>query len=527
MKSQYRLDIEKDKDVVMSNKIFEGKRGEKTLTKDFMSSIVVFLVALPLCMGVAIASGAPPALGLITGITGGLIVGVFAGNPLQVSGPAAGLTVLIYDIISRHGLEGMGVIVLVAGIFQMLMGALKIGQWFRAISPAVVQGMLAGIGVLIIASQFHVMIDDGPKGSGLNNIAAIPSAIMKALGVGGGSPQQHGIAALIGIFTIVIMFAWNYVPKKLKLIPAPLVAITVMTLITVAFGFSIKRVQIPGNLTSAMTLPTFETFELLTELSIIGSALALCFIASAETLLSATAVDRLHVGERTNYDRELFSQGIGNTICGMLGALPMTGVIVRSSVNVEAGAKTRKSTIFHGAWLLLFVALLPFVLNQIPTAALGAMLVYTGIKLVSPKVVKELKPFGKLEVAIYFVTLIGVVTTDLLTGVIVGLGAALLKLLYTFTHLSIQTLKDPVTGDTTIILEGSATFLKLPKLATALEKTPSGEKVHLNIDGLSYIDHACLDLISNWQKQHTARDGHSNVDWHLLRKRYRTPAMAQ
>ena len=264
----------------------------ETFAKDFLASIVVFLVALPLCMGIAIASGVPPALGLITGIVGGLVVGTISGSPLQVSGPAAGLTVLIWEMIQQHGIGMLGAVVLLAGVMQLAMGAMKMGQWFRAISPAVIQGMLAGIGVLIIASQIHVMVDDGPKGSGLTNLLSIPDAIYKGVMPLDGS--SHHIAAAIGIITMALIFAWSYVPKKLQIIPAPLVAIVIVTLGAMVVGAPVKYVNVPGNLASVVTIPTLESLGNLLNASVVGSAVALCFIASAETLLCATAVDRMH-----------------------------------------------------------------------------------------------------------------------------------------------------------------------------------------------------------------------------------------
>jgi MFS superfamily sulfate permease-like transporter len=497
----------------------KGSKFRDAFIKDFLASIVVFLVALPLSMGIAIASGAPPALGLITGIIGGIVVGLICGSPLQVSGPAAGLSVLVWDIINQHGIGMLGPMLLLAGILQAVMGISRMGQWFRAISPAVIQGMLAGIGVLIIGSQFHVLVDDGPKGTGLQNLLSIPSAIYKGVVPLDGS--SHHLAAFIGILTIVIIVAWSYVPKKLQLIPAPLVAVLLMTILTAFLELPIKYVNIDGDLLSVVRTPTVESLGNLMTGSAISSILALCFIASAETLLSAAAVDRLHQGERTKYNRELFAQGVGNALCGLLGALPMTGVIVRSKTNVEAGAKTRLSAILHGVWILVLVALAPALLSRIPTTALAAILVYTGFKLVSPKAVRELKPYGKTEVAIYFATLAGIVTTNLLVGVLIGLGLALLKLFYTFSHLEVRLHTEPAGDVTTVSLSGAATFVRLPKLAAALESIPAGTKVDLDIQGLSYIDHACLDLIGNWRKQHIARDGHAFVPWEDLHQRYR------
>jgi MFS superfamily sulfate permease-like transporter len=228
----------------------------------------------------------------------------------------------------------------------------------------------------------------------------------------------------------------------------------------------------------------------------------------------------MHQGPRTQYNRELFAQGVGNSICGLLGALPMTGVIVRSTANVEAGGRTRASAIMHGVWILGLVALAPAVLNRIPTTALAAVLVYTGFKLVSPKAIRELRPYGRLEVGIYLATVIGIVAANLLVGVIIGLALALLKLLYTFAHLEVRLHTDQATQTTMVELNGSATFVKLPRLAAALESIPAGMNVRFDIDRLSYIDHACLDLIANWRKQHLAREGQVELPWDDLQRRY-------
>jgi MFS superfamily sulfate permease-like transporter len=495
----------------------------RTFGSDLLASIVVFLVALPLCMGIAIASGVPPVLGLLTGVIGGIVVGALAGSPLQVSGPAAGLTVLVYEIVQEHGLALLGVIVLLAGLMQIMAGILKLGQWFRAVSPAVVQGMLAGIGVLIIASQIHVMVDDGPKGSGLNNILSIPAAIWKGIVPLDGS--SHHMAAAIGLLTIGVMIGWSFVPKRLKQIPAPLVAVLVATAADTLLQLPIKNVSVTSNLLSDVHWLSLGSLSRALEWPILGAGLAIAVIASAETLLSATAVDRMHKGPRTQYNRELFAQGVGNTICGLLGTLPLTGVIVRSSANVAAGAKTRLSAMLHGVWILAFVSLLPSVLNLIPTTSLAAILVYTGFKLVTPKAIRQLSEFGKAEVAIYLATIIAIVTTNLLEGVLIGLGLALLKLLYTFSHLAVHLRDDGVSNEVegkrmTLDLVGSATFLRLPALAGALESVPPNAELHVRFDHLQYIDHACLDLLMSWEDQHQSTGGCLVIEWDTLHQKY-------
>ena len=491
----------------------------KHLPKDFVASIVVFLVALPLCMGIAIASGVPPARGLLTGIIGGLIVGTLAGSPLAVSGPAAGLTVIVYKLVQDHGLEMLGGVVLLAGCVQVGAGLLRVGQWFRAISPAVIHGMLAGIGVLIFASQFHVMVDDLPRGSGIENLLSIPEAIYKGIFPLDGS--VHHQAAAIGMMTIGSLLLWERLkPHNLKLIPGPLIAVIVGTLGASLMGFEILRVDVPANLFDSVETPTRGVLASLFTAEMLIAAFSLAFIASAETLLCATAVDQMHDGQRTDYDRELTAQGIGNFLCGVIGALPMTGVIVRSSANVQAGGVTRMSAVMHGAWLLLFIAAVPWILRMIPTASLAAILVFTGYRLVNIAEIRKLATVGRGEVAIYMVTLVGIVVADLLTGVLVGLALSIGKLLYTFSHLTITT---EISGDdkrADIQLEGASTFVRLPQLAAALDGIPKGTEVHVHVERLHYIDHACIELLANWERQHQKDGATVVIEWHELHDRY-------
>lgn len=644
----------------MSNK--EQSREPSQLVSnvrhDFLASIVVFLVALPLCMGIAIASGVPVAAGLITGIVGGLVVGTLAGCPLQVSGPAAGLTVIVYEIVQRFGLEMLGVIVLLGGLIQLVAGLLKLGQWFRAVSPAVIKGMLAGIGVLIFASQFHVMVDDKPKGSGIQNLITIPQAVWKTLVVpefnrrevrqfrtemlnavgelhrrqvdvyeriaervphhnsaqkrpasigskpgdgeidlsdlasdqaqitktlanivnpltefetktGDGErakriveaataavgkseaalaavqqgdpaevlPRQveavaslesfldrqknHHLAAQLGILTIAVILLWQgLAPKKLKVVPAPLIAVVLATIVAALLVVPVLYVEVPDNLWNEVHFPSLTVIRAAPWAELSKAALLIAVIASAETLLCATAVDQMQNGPRTRYDRELFAQGVGNMVCGLFGALPMTGVIVRSSANVQAGGRTRLSAILHGFWLLLFVAGLAFLLRLIPTSSLAAILVYTGYKLVNPKSVSELRKYGWGEVAIYAATVSTIVITDLLTGVLVGIGLAAAKLLYTFSHLATKLKPGPKKNQVILSLEGAATFVRLPKLASELERVPARAELHVDFQHLDYIDHACLDLLMTWAQQHESTGGKLVIDWESLHARF-------
>ena len=512
--------------------------------EDFFASIVVFLVALPLCIGIAVAVGVSPARALLTGIIGGLIVGFIAGSPLQVSGPAAGLFVIVADLLAKgrdsyltrvgesatedqaiaFSLMVLGTAVFLAGLLQIVAGQLRLGQWFRAVSPAVIKGMLAGIGVLIVVSQFHVMLDHvalwhGEKAhGGLQYIATIPEAILKCFSAD--TTANHHLAAVTGLITIGVILIWpKLAPKKLKLLPAALIAITVATIFATLAGLEIRMLSVSGNMFTETTLPTSaQWFQLLFDPMVITGAMVIALVASAETLLCATAVDQLHSGVRTNYDKELKAQGIGNVLCGLIGALPMTGVIVRSSANVNSGAKTRLSAILHGGWLLLFVAALPFVLAYIPRAALGALLVHIGIKLVNLKQIRSLWQTSRTEAAIYFATLLVIVCEDLLVGVIVGILLSAAKLLYRFSHLELRLhIEDSIAR---LEMDGAATFLRLPQLAAKLDQVPGSKELHVDFQHLTYIDHACLDLLTNWAKQHEATGGKLVVDWPTLQSRF-------
>lgn len=489
-----------------------------TIGRDFMASVVVFLVALPLCMGISIASGMPVATGIVTGIIGGIIVGSFSGSPLQVSGPAAGLAVLVLQFVQANGPEMLGIAVLFAGALQLAAGSLKLGQWFRAVSPAVIHGMLAGIGILIFVAQFHVMLDGTPIGTGIENLLGIPGALYDAVKAG----DSHLTAGEIGLLTIVVIAGWgSFAPKALRVIPAPLAGVVVAMIAAAVFHLDdVKYVVVPDNIWSVSILPTWDNLQRIIEMPILIGAISIAFIASAETLLCATAVDQMHSGPRTKYDQELSAQGVGNMLCGLLCVLPMTGVIVRSGANVEAGAQTRASAILHGVWLLLFASVLPFTLRYIPTSALAAVLVFTGYKLAYPKILPTLLKFGYGEVVIYAVTIATIVFTDLLKGVVLGLALSLGKLLYAFSHLVIRKVESKEENRVDLHLEGSATLIRLPAIAGVLEDLKPDAHVHVHIDALDYIDHACIDLLTGWDKQHRASGGSLEIEWEGLTKRY-------
>lgn len=490
---------------------------------DLLASLVVFLVALPLSMGIAIASGVPMAhaasTGIMTAIVGGIVVGSLSGCPLQVSGPAAGLAVMVAAFIEQHGFENLGIIVLLGGALQWTAGMLGLGQVFRAVSPALVQGMLAGIGLLIFAAQFHVMVDDLPPGTGqdfggLINLWTLPQAAWKGL-----SEQAHRFAALLGLATITVLLLWGrFAPKALRVLPAPLAGVVFGTAMAAVGQADVKYVPVPDDLMESISWPSMADFGALARGDIWLAGISLAFVASAESLLTATAVDALQShAPRTRYNQELVAQGVGNVLCGIGGILPVTGVIVRSSANVMAGAQTRLSTVLHGTWMLALITLLPGVLRMVPVASLAAVLVYTGAKLMNPRMLGQLWRADRAEAGVYVATLGTVVVVDLLTGIAVGIGLALLRLLHTFSYLDVKVEETKPDGERLIRLKGAATFIRLPQLAEALEQVPPDTRVRVDFHNLTYIDHACLDLLINWERQHEeAGRGELLIDWDQL-----------
>ncbi len=387
---------------------------------DFMASLGVFIIAIPLSIGIALASGAPPSSGLIAAIIGGIVVGLFTGAPLVVSGPAAGLAALIFELVSKHGIAGLAFITFLAGIFQVIFGVFKWGKVFSYVPKAVLAGMLAAIGIIIASSQLHVLVGNPVPKSFLKGIVEFPAMFLASFG----GESLVSPVLICGLIAIGVQLGW----KKLgifKSMPAALPAVGIATL--VSLFFDMPRVEITaifsgmfGSVTTFTSSLSFDNVVLYA-----GPALVMAIIASAETLLTARAVDDIaNNKDEADLNQELLAQGLGNATSGILGGLPLTGVIVRSGANVTFGGKTRMSTILHGVWVLVFVGIVPFVLEAIPLTALAAILIVTGFKLLNAAQVIQQSQVHASYGVMWVATCIGIITTKLLTGLLIGIAVA-------------------------------------------------------------------------------------------------------
>jgi MFS superfamily sulfate permease-like transporter len=422
-------------------------------------------------------------------IVGGVVAGVLGGSPLQVSGPAAGLTVIVAGLVAEFGWAVTCAITVCAGFLQILFGLTKVGRAALAISPMVVHAMLAGIGITIALQQMHVLLGGESYSSAWYNLIRLPSHI---------GANLPGTA--IGLLVIAILIAWRRVPVRARKIPGPLVAILVATIVASIFNLGIPRVELDGSLLDALQLPSLP--DGLWGGFAVG-VLTVALIASVESLLTAVAVDRMQTRVRSNLDRELIGQGAANMLSGAIGGLPITGVIVRSSANVAAGARTRASSVLHGIWVLVFA--LPFagLVEQIPTAALAGLLIVIGIQLVKLTHVETARRTGDL--AVYLITVAGVVFLNLLEGVLLGLALSVVMTACRVARADISV--EAVTDDHwRVTIHGPRTFLCLPRLHTALNAVPPGSHVAL-VMSAGYTDHAVLDFLDEWRRQHEACGG--------------------
>ncbi|MFI0448719.1 SulP family inorganic anion transporter [Actinomadura sp. 6N118] len=490
------------------------------LRRDLPASFVVFLVAIPLSLGIAVASGAPIAAGLIAAIVGGVVAGLLGGSPLQVSGPAAGLTVIVASLVQTYGWRATCTITALAGLLQLALGAAKVARTALAVSPAVVHGMLAGVGVVLVLAQVHVVLGGRSQHSPLSNVRELPGQLI----------SSHSHTVMLGLLTIAVLLAWERLPKgvngtgtALHWIPAPLPAIALATLTSWVLGWETARVDLPDTLLGDWQAPALPHGRLP---EIVGAVVSVAVVAAVESLLCSVAIDRARPQgvPRADLDRELLGQGAANAASGLLGGLPIAGVIVRSTANVAAGARSRASTVMHGFWVLVLALSCGPVIEQVPLAALAALLVVLGVKMIDTARVRDLRHHR--EAPAYFATLIGVVLLGLGEGVLLGIGISAVMALRRLTRLSVrveQALSIPArvspgspggkgpAEQWHVIVEGTLTFLGVPKVTKVLQQVPAGASVDLDLN-VDFMDHAAFEAIHEWRVAHERQCGRVDID---------------
>jgi MFS superfamily sulfate permease-like transporter len=497
------------------------------LKHDLPAGIAVFFVALPLCLGISLASGAPLYSGILSGVIGGIVVSWISGSQLGVSGPAAGLTTVVgAAIISSGDYRIFLVSVVIAGVFQLFLGILKLGTIANYFPSAVIKGMLAAIGIILIAKQVPVAIGyDQPDfwSSGLFNIFSSKNFSRSI-----GEFNQHTTrgAILISVVSVILLFLLQQSSaKKFRIVPSALLVVVIAVILNFLFtrgasAYSLKHTQlvnIPGNIFGSITFPDFS--NIFSDAATWKNGILIGLLASLETLLCVEAIDKLDKHNRvTPVNRELIAQGIGNIACGFLGAIPMTAVIVRGSANVDAGARTRLSAFIHGVFLLLAVLLVPFLLNMIPYAVLAAILLVTGYNLTQPKLYRNMWSLGPKQFIPFILTIIVILMTDLLIGVSAGL---LFSIYYIIRNnfkaeYRVRQSKQHETDVFYIKLNTNVTFLNKVKLKDALDKIP--EYSILTIDGseCNFIDYDILEIISQFESK--AHDRHIEVHLKSIQK---------
>ncbi len=494
------------------------------LGRDILASMVVFLVAVPLCLGIAQASGADPIAGLIAGIVGGIVVGTLSRSHTSVSGPAAGLTAIVASQIEALGAyEVFLLAVVLSGFIQIALGFARAGIIGAYFPTSVVRGLLTAIGVILILKQFpHLVgLDTDPEGDmafvqtdGQNTITEAIAAIARF----------HPIATLIGLLSVGMLLAWDGI-KSLRnsVVPGPFVVVLagvglhelIKVLSARANGWQLGAnhlVQVPVSETLAgvATFFRFPSFSHITEPAILVAALTIALVASLETLLNLEAADKLDPRQRFSPpNRELFAQGVGNVAAGLIGGLPMTSVIVRTSVNINSGSTSKRSAILHGALLLLCTIFLPTVLNRIPLSCLAAILMVTGFKLASPKIVRAMWDEGWNRFVPYLITVLAIVFTDLLMGVIVGLVVSMAFILTSNLKRPLRHIVEKhVSGDVhRFELASQLSFFNRPILDAALRKIPRGGHVLLDARNTVYIDPDVIDFIKEYRERTAVAHG--------------------
>ncbi|GAA4072240.1 SulP family inorganic anion transporter [Actinomadura miaoliensis] len=477
------------------------------MRRDLPASFVVFLVAIPLSLGIAVASGAPVAAGLVAAIVGGIVAGLLGGSPLQVSGPAAGLTIIVAELVATYGWRATCTITFLAGLLQLLFGASRVARTALAVSPAVVHGMLAGVGVVLVVAQLHVVLGGSPQRSAVRNLRDLPVQLI----------TSHSRPVLLGLLTIAILLGWPRLTRlagdgragaALRWIPAPLPAVVLATLAGWALGWDVPRVDLPDSLVTGWAPPVLPHGP---APEIVGAVVSVAAVAAVESLLCAVAVDRARPAgvRQADLDRELLGQGAANTVSGLLGGLPVAGVIVRSTANLAAGARSRMSTVLHGVWVLVLALSCGPVIERVPLCVLAALLVVLGLRMIGTARFRDLRHHR--EATVYLTTLLGVVLLGLGEGVLLGIAVAAVLALRRLTRLSVHVREAADGSRWHVAVEGTLTFLGVPRLIGVLRQIPAGAAVDLDLN-VDFMDHAAFDAVHAWRLSHERQGGGVDID---------------
>ena len=500
---------------------------------DLISGFLVFLIALPLCLGIAMASGVPPMAGIISAVIGGLLVSRISGSYVTINGPAAGLIVVILDAVQSLGEGDMMAgyrytlaAIVIASLLQVAMGLMKAGKLSAFFPSSVVHGMLAAIGIIIMAKQIHTVFGVKPDAESLfATIGEVPHTIWNM------NPE----IAMIGLLGIIILVIWDVVDHKwIKMIPAPIIVVLIGMAMGQYFNLDLQHhymvlkdaewlphhdfavgpkylVEVPGNFMDSFYFPDFAKVATV-EFWI--AVVSICLVGSLESLLSAAAVDKLDPYKRcSDLNRDLTAVGAGNTLAGFVGGTPMIAEIVRSSANVTNGAKTSWANFFHGAFLLLFVALFPNVIHEIPMASLAALLVYTGYRLAAPREFMKTLAVGKDNFIIFVITILGVLATDLLIGVAIGIVAKTLIHIFRGVELknffSMAFHIEQTDADVYHVrISGAAIFSNLLGLKSELAELPKGKTIYFDLTDADLIDHTVMEFLHDFKEDYERNGGH-------------------
>ncbi|MEO6406398.1 MAG: SulP family inorganic anion transporter [Ferruginibacter sp.] len=489
------------------------KKYFQNIGADLPASMVVFLVAIPLCLGIAVASGLDEFSGIIGGVVGGVVIGLISGSHLSVSGPAAGLTAIVASaVLKLPAVEAFFLAVIIAGVFQILMGIFKLGIIGDYIPNSVIKGMLAAIGIILILKQLPHLVgynkdyegdESFTQPGGENSFSALFNSLNYI--------NLHAVLiGLVGLLILIIYETKWVKPKKLfRLLSGPLIVVLVGILLQVLLSgnadidesknISLVNIPVANSSANFFSFFRFPDWSFITNPDVWITAVTLALVASLESLLGLEAVDKLDPYKRVSPpSRELVAQGIGNMVSGFLGGLPLTSVIVRSSANLNAGAKTKASTILHGLLILSCVAFLPNILNLIPKAALAAILVFIGYKLARVSLFKEYYKKGWDQFMPFILTLVAIVLTDLLKGVLIGIGFGIFYIIRNNFRTAIFVLKD--NNNYLIRLRKDVSFFSKPILKAQLEKIPVDSKLHIDMTKAEFIDKDVIDTINEFMQ---------------------------